>query len=107
MGLAEAFNDALYDQLTIYAAWFPVVNTIKVGDFGVIENGVFRQLGNITKFGISPSTMPGPSASIDFVSDGTTATKFVAGAQVDRFPDLGGLDAKLELEFKRDNSCLI
>ena len=107
MGLAEAFNDALYDHLTVYAAWFPVVNTIKVGDFGVIEDGVFRQLGNISKFGVAVSTTPGPAASIDFVSDGTTATKFVAGTQVDRFPDLGSLDAKLEFEFKRDNACLI
>jgi hypothetical protein len=107
MGLAESFNDALYANLQVYAAWFPVVNTIKVGDFGVIEDGVFRPLGNITKFGINPTIAPGAEAEIDFVSDGTTVTKFVAGGKVDKFPPVGDLDAKLELEFKRENSCLL
>jgi hypothetical protein len=107
MGLAESFNAALYDNLQVYAAWFPVVNTIKIGDFGVIEDGVFRPLGNIAKFGIIPATAPGAEAEIDFVSDGTTVTKFVAGAKVDQFPPVADLDAKLELEFKRENSCLL
>ena len=107
MGLAESYNDALYDNLQVYAAWFPVVNTIKIGDFGVIEDGVFRPLGNIAKFGINPTTAPGPDAEIDFVSAGTSVTKFVAGAKVDRLPPVADLDAKLELEFNKENSCLL
>lgn len=107
MGLAESFNDALYDKLQVYAAWIPIVNTIKIGDFGVIEDGLFRTLGNIAKFGINPTTAPGAEAKIDFVSDGTAITRFVAGAKVDQFPPVADLDAKLELEFKRENSCLL
>lgn len=107
MGLAEAFSDTLHEQLQAYAAWFPVVNTIKVGDFGVIEDGVFRSMGNISKFGIDVVTAPGKEAEMDFVSDGTTLTRFVAGAQVPKYPPVADLDAKLELEFKRENSCMI
>lgn len=107
MGLAEAFSDTLHNQLEVYAAWFPVVNTIKVGDFGVIEDGVFRSMGNVSKFGIDVVTATGKDADIDFVSDGTTLTRFVAGAQVPKYPPVADLDAKLELEFKRENSCMI
>lgn len=107
MGLAESFSDTLHDQLQVYAAWFPVVNTIKVGDFGLIEDGVFRSMGNISKFGIDVVTAPGQKAEMDFVSDGTTLTRFVAGAQVPKYPPVADLDAKLELEFKRENSCMI
>lgn len=107
MGLAEAFSDTLQDQLQVYAAWFPVVNTIKVGDFGVIEDGVFRSMGNISKFGIEVVSAPGKEAEMDFVSDGTTLTRFVAGAQVPKYPPVANLDAKLELEFRRENSCMV
>ncbi|MCS6303704.1 MAG: hypothetical protein H8K07_08570 [Nitrospira sp.] len=107
MGLAEAFSDTLHEQLQVYAAWFPVVNTIKVGDFGLIESGVFRSMGNVSKFGIEVVTASGKDADIDFVSEGTTVTRFVAGGKVDRFPPVGDLEAKLELEFTRDNSCMI
>lgn len=107
MGLAESFSDTLHDQLQVYAAWFPVVNTIKVGDFGLIESGVFRPMGNISRFGIEVVTQSGNDADIDFVSEGTTVTRFVAGGKVDKFPPVGEAEAKLELEFNRDNSCMI
>ncbi len=41
MSLAKNFNEALHNELTIYAAWYPVANTLKLGDFGLIEGGVF------------------------------------------------------------------
>jgi hypothetical protein len=104
-GLAKMFNKTLKRQINMYAAWFPVTNTLKVGDFGLVEGGVFRQLGNIGDyFQIDFSTAEGPATSMDYSSEGTTVIKFVGGAQVDALPNIGELEAKLSINFSRANS---
>lgn len=107
MSIAKSFNAALYDQLTIYAAWFPVANTLKLGDFGVIDGGVFRAMGNIASFGVTFEHKQGPPTSLDFVSEGTNVVRTVANVAVDKFPEVGTLEAKLSFEFSNKDACLI
>ncbi|PQP34780.1 hypothetical protein C6A37_05965 [Desulfobacteraceae bacterium SEEP-SAG9] len=105
--LARSFNRALHNELTIYAAWYPVANTIKLGDFGLIEDGVFRALGNISEFNAHFNHAAGESASIDFRSRGATAVRMVGGSKVDSYPEVGNVEATLSFNFENANSCLI
>ena len=105
--LAKSFNRALHKELTIYVAWFPVANTIKLGDFGLIEGGVFRALGNISEFDVGFNHAPGQPASIDFMSNGATAVRMMGGAKVDSYPEVGDVEATLSFNFESANSCLI
>lgn len=107
MSLAKNFNKSLYKQLSIYAAWFPVANTFKLGDYGLIEGGVFRQMGNILKLGINFEQAAGQSASLDFMSAGATVVRTVGNASVDSLPEVGDLEAKLTYSFEKQDSCLI
>jgi len=105
--LAKSFNKALHKELTIYAAWYPVANTIKIGDFGLIEDGIFRVLGNISEFKVDFNHAEGKPASIDFMSSGAMAVRMVGGAKVDAYPEVGDVDATLSFQFENANSCLI
>lgn len=106
-GIAELFEEIISLQLSVHAAWLPITNTIALGDFGIISNGVFVPQGNIqTEFGVSFTTRSSPDAKIDFSSAGATITKFVAGAKVNTFP-AGAVDASLSIEFKNDKSFIV
>jgi len=108
MSLAKNFSSALHSQLKIYAAWYPVANTFKVGDFGVIEGGVFRRLGDISEFDVdSFDTAPGKPAEIDFMSSGTRAIRTVAGVEVPSFQQVGEAEAKLTFDFSSANTSVI
>ena len=92
----------------MYAAWLPVTNTLKVGDFGIINGGVFRALGNIKDtFGIDFNVEEGPNTEVDIASEGTTVVKVVGGAEVPAFPPNGGLEAKINVNFSKENSFLV
>lgn len=108
-GLAKTFNRSIKKEVNAYAAWFPVTNTFKIGDYGLIEGGVFKSVGNLAdKFPeIGLKVEPGPSSKIDFVSSGTRMIKLGAGGEVDSFSALGNADAKLKLQFERKNSVVV
>ena len=107
-GLAKQFNKALQRNHQTYAAWFPVSNTFKVGDYGYIEGGVFRSIGNIkTDFDVDFTTKAGPESKIDFSSDNTTTTNFVGGLQVPALPSAGAMEAKINFGFNKGNSFVV
>lgn len=106
--LAKSFTKVLRDQIRVYAAWLPVTNTFEVGDFGLIDAGVFNKMGNIGQaFNVDFQTADGPPSEVDFTSAGTRVAKFVAGAQVDGFPSAGDLDAKIEIQFSNEDSFIL
>lgn len=110
MGLASNFNNAIHKELTAYAAWWPIVNAFKVGDFGVFKDGVFQSLGNIKdKYpDIDLKLESGGPAQIDFKSEGTRTLKFDAsGNPVESFAGLGNAKASLKLVFESENSSMI
>jgi hypothetical protein len=109
MSLARSYNRSLKNEINAFAAWFPVTNTFAIGDYGLIEDGVFRSIGNITaKYpDIDLSVKEGPAAKINFSSAGTRSMKIGANGEVDSFASLGNAEAKLKLHFEKENSIVL
>lgn len=109
-GLAKSYEKAIYKELRAHAAWLPVTNTLKVGDYGFFEGGVFRSIGNLTdKYPeLSLKVEEGPNTKIDFTSEGTKAIKLNAnGEATDSFARLGDAKASLKYEFTKENSVVV
>jgi hypothetical protein len=101
------FNDIIRKQLKVYAAWLPITNNLKLGDYGILSGDIFEPIGNIQNdFGIPFDSEAGPDAEIDFKSSGTRTTKFSSGAKVNIIP-VGSMDAKVSLVFEKESSFLI
>src|SRR3954452_2291557 len=106
MAIAKNFNNIIERQLHVFAAWLPVTNTFKLGDYGIITDGVFAKMGNIKEFDVDISESTGSESSIDFTSEGTRVINFAAGAQVDVIPE-GAIDAKLVFKFDKEQSFIV
>ena len=106
MGIPNQFNDIINRHLNVNAAWLPVTNTFRLGDYGIISEGVFTKMGNIEEYGVALNIQDGPDASIDFTSANTTVVKFAAGAQVDVIPS-AAIDAKITFKFESARSFLV
>ena len=109
-GLAKSYEKAINKELKAHAAWYPISNTLKVGDYGVFEGGVFRSMGNLKDDypEIELKIEDGPPAKIEFTSSGTNTTKFDADGNVtDSFASLGDAEAKLHFKFEKENSVVV
>jgi hypothetical protein len=107
MGIGKDFNKVLHDELAVHAAWLPVTNTFRVGDFGVIHDGLFVRQGNIgSDFGVAFSTATGPAVKLDFKSDRVREIGLDASGQVAPLPDQP-VEAGLRIEFERAKSFYI
>ncbi|MBK8279976.1 MAG: hypothetical protein IPK94_07610 [Saprospiraceae bacterium] len=49
MSISKQYNRIIRKELRVHAAWFPIVNVYTIGDYGIIENGLFVRRGNIKK----------------------------------------------------------
>jgi hypothetical protein len=108
--LAANFNNAIHQQLRAYAAWIPIVNTYKIGDYGFFEGGVFQSIGNVKEKypEINLKIDSGAPAEIDFTSSNVRTLKLDAsGNAVTSFAALGNAEASLKFVFEGDNSNLI
>ena len=107
MGIPEQLEQVMKRQLRAHVAWAPISNPFKLGDYGLIANGVFTKMGNTQEeFGISFNQAKGPDASLDFTSDSTSVVNFAGGAQVNVIPE-GAVDAKVTFKFNKERSILI
>lgn len=106
MGIPNQFNDIIQRHLNVNAAWLPVTNSFTLGDYGIISDGVFVKMGNITEFNVSVTTAEGPEASIDFTSANTKVVNFAAGVEVDVIP-AGAVNAKTTFKFENEKSFLV
>ncbi|MBK9928879.1 MAG: hypothetical protein IPP04_03270, partial [Saprospiraceae bacterium] len=71
----------------VHAAWFPIVNVYTIGDYGIIENGLFvREVILKKDFGVSLDVLDSPDASINFKSTSTTIIKLDGGVPVQTIP---------------------
>lgn len=109
-GLASSYEKAIKKELGAHAAWLPVTNTLKVGDFGYFESGVFRSVGNLKdKYpDIAMDISPGPPTKLNFTTEGTRASKIgLGGNTTDSFAALGDVEASLKYEFSKQNSLVL
>jgi hypothetical protein len=107
MGPAHDFDVILKRELNIHAAWLPVTNTFRLGDYGLVSDGTLVAVGNIRDdFGVNFTQALGPDAQLDFASKGTSMVRVAGGATVQQFPG-SDVEAKLKLEFERERSFLV
>jgi hypothetical protein len=107
MGTAARFNDILKNEINVFAAWLPVTNTFRLGDYGRMTDGVFTKVGNIQDdHGVIFNSAPGGEIKLDFTSKGTTMHRFKGGAEVNAFP-AEPIEAKLAIEFGSESAFLL
>ena len=106
MGNAGLFSSILHKEISVYAAWMPVTNTFRLGDYGVISDGVLVKMGNIDEFGVSFAKADGKPVELKFRSDGTRVRRFIGGAEIQAMPQ-ADVDAKLVVEFDAADSFYI
>jgi len=107
MGIPNQFNDIIQKHLNVFAAWVPIVNKFRLGDYGIFSDGVFSRLGNITDdFGVTFKEAGGETAHIDFTSEGANVVKTGANAGVN-VAGGGQVKAKVEIEFSKEKSFLV
>lgn len=99
MSLARRYNHLLRRHTLHFAAWNPITDTQRVGDYGILDRGVFRKLGHISEFGVDLETEEGNSASFDFRSAVSSIVRVEGTAQVQVF-GTGSVGAKLRFEFQ-------
>jgi len=109
-GLAHSYQKAIKKEIGAHAAWLPATNTLKVGDFGYFEGGVFRSVGNLkNKYpDIVLDIAPGPGTKLNFTTEGTRVSKIgLGGKTTDSFAALGDIEASLKYEFGKKNSLVL
>ena len=82
-----------------------------IGDYGLIQGGVFQKVGHLNDvrgdgFNVEIRTAKGNPVSIDFLSEGITSVKTVAGAALPELP-AANVEAKLTYEFQKKNSFVV
>lgn len=107
MGTARDFDNLLKRELNIHAAWLPVTNTFKLGDYGLFSDGVLVKAGNIKDdFGVPFAPAAGPPLKLDFKSKGTSIIRTTASGTVAVLPE-EDVDATLTVEFSSESSFLV
>ena len=107
MGTAKKFDQFLKEYLHIHAAWPPIVNTFKLGDYRLISDGVLFRWGNIEDdFGLSFERDFGPETDLNLTSKGTKIARLIGGAEVSALPN-NDFEAKLAIEFTDASSFLL
>lgn len=105
MGLAKQFEDIVHRQLNVHAAWMPVTTPYKLGDYGLISDGVFQKLGNINEFNVSFTEATGQETKLRFVSEGSTVVDANTGAEINL--NAHELKANVTYKFSREKSLLL
>lgn len=107
MGLAAQFETIVERQLNVHAAWLPITTPYKLGDYGLISDGVFQKLGNIRdEFNVSFTEGTGQDATLSFVSDNTLVVDAGTGAQVN-LNQGGSIKGNVTYKFQNEKSFLV
>jgi hypothetical protein len=113
MSLPDDYNKALRKTAAFYAAWFPITTPFRIGDYGLVHDGVFQKIGHLDDlredgFNVPIRTAPGQPAQLDLVTEGVKTIRTVAGveAPVPSFP-AGEISATLTYEFQKQNSFVV
>jgi hypothetical protein len=70
----------MHNNVGYFATWLPA-NTIKLGDFGVVEDGGFRRLGSLSELGIPCSEVrEGAPQDMSYYASANRTTGGTAGA---------------------------
>lgn len=76
MGTPRTYNRLLNTQIKMFAAWLPVTNTFRLGDYGLMSGGVFHQIGHISEF------LGGDAVGLVTLGPATTARQSILKVRV-------------------------
>lgn len=107
MRTGERFSKVLQDELGCRAVWPPIITPIQLGDYGVLDGGVFQRLGHVSDFGADIEVVHGQPTSLNFVSASAGVQRIAGDVPVDSFAGLGGVQARLAIEFAESSSFLL
>jgi len=102
MGLARRYNRILKRELKCHAAWIPFTDRYRVGDYGVLDQGIFRRLGNISELGVVFGTQTGDGRGPFAFKNASVREVKLGGAG-----DLGRGRAEFKLHFKRKKRVFV
>ena len=108
MGITRDYAKFLDKEFGLRPVW-PPTTPIVPGDYGDIEDGVFRKLGNVTEdFGIScPVMTKQTNFDIDCQSRDTRVTTFDKNGQVKALTDDLSGKATIRIDFKKEDSFFL
>lgn len=107
MRTGERFSAVLQDELGCRAVWPPVLTPIKLGDYGVLDGGVFQKLGHVSDFGVEIEVEQGAPSSLNFLSASAAVHRLAGDVPVDSFGGLAGVHARLMVEFSESSSFML
>ena len=109
MGLAKEFNRFTRQDLDAYAAWRPVSNNFKLGDYGLVKKGVFDKLGNITEDFAIDIDEPDNSPASTLIYNAASAVFADVSAEGEASARIVGPSGKasLKLTFQDSNSMVV
>lgn len=102
--LAENYAETIHDEWEeVYATW-PVSQPVTLGDYGELEDGIFRRLGNIEQFDINePVKTDLNDAVIEYKSSDSVTVNFITKGSVSH-SGINLANAGLEMSFEGKNS---
>lgn len=107
MHSSRLYDDTLRDALGCRAVWPPVLAKVALGDFGEVDGGAFRRLGNVAEFGLTFARERGQPSRLDLASSDVRLTRFAGGLEVPSLAGRGDAAARLRVEFGRSDGFLI
>lgn len=101
-------TDGLYDRLLrdalgCRAVWPPVLTPVGLGDFGVVDGGVFRRLGNVAEFGLDFAVEHGPPSRLDLHSADARLIRLAGDVAL----PVDGVAAGVRVEFARSDGFVL
>ncbi|MCW5966431.1 MAG: lipase family protein [Bryobacterales bacterium] len=103
MSLASSYCKQIKEQLRVHAN-FPLGSKRELGDYGVIQDHVFRRLGNIRQLGISFETQQsGAESAYQFESRGGVDVNLIAKGDLQP-GGIPAVKAGLGIRFSRENA---
>lgn len=109
MSLQKIYSKAVRRELSRHPVWEPG-SPVALGDYGMLQDGVFQRLGNYVDFLPTEALSVDHSkpSSLEFVSVGTNVNYFgVNGAPSESLGALIGATAEIRIEFGSENSLYV
>lgn len=103
----DLYDSTLKGALGCRAVWPPVLTPTLLGDYGVVDGGVFRRLGNVAEFATPFTTTRGQPSRLDLSTSDVRLTRFAGGVQVPSLAGLGDVSARVRIEFGRSDGFVL
>ncbi len=113
--LQQAYDSAMMKEMAYHAAWPPIINSVQVGVFGTMSNGVFQVLGNLTahtggQLVLEPVQVDNELRDVDFQTQNARVESYVFKGGVKTpgdIPDTPNVEAELDFSFSSSNSIYV